>query len=97
METDIIVAVIGAGGNVVSAILAGGIAALIGTRFLSQQVLRQQLKEARSDIAFLLTMEYRHCMKHKENSNKSYFRTIRAEVYEAGAYWSGKHTPDRVK
>jgi len=97
MDNMFVIAIINAGGDVLAAAVAGGVAALIGKRFLSQQVLKKQLEVARNDIAFLLKVERRHCVKHKKFGQKSLFNTVRQEITQEGGYWSGKHTPGRVK
>jgi hypothetical protein len=97
MDRVIIAASISAIGNILAAMLAGIVAALIGTKFLSQQSLKNKRYEAPQDIEYLLTIKKMYCKMHKENGKMFYFKIIRQQASEKGYHWSGKDTPGRVK
>lgn len=97
METEIVVASIGAIGSVISATIAAIAAALIGKRFIDQETLRKKLSIAQEDIAFLLEVERRYGEHLKVHEDQTLKNTIRREVREiTGLRWSGENTAGRV-
>ena len=92
-DPQIIAAVIQGASGIAAAIIAATAAALIGRKFVKQAKLRESLRMAVSDIAFLLAVEAAHCEIHREQSGSSLKLKIREAVRESeGTDYSGKFT-----
>lgn len=79
-------------GTVTAALVAG----IIGVRWLNQQKIEQQLKEAKADIRFLLEVESISAERQTPDKPLSALRKNRSEAKLRGFYWSGKNTKSRV-
>ena len=95
MDAQIIAAIIQSTGTVIAAVVAAGVAGLIGKRLLQQDKLKSDLEVTKKDIAFLLAVEAKHCAKHKEQDGNSYKIKIREDTRQEGFEWSGRFTPSR--
>jgi len=80
-----------------ASIIAALAAAVIGRRFQNQKQLKADLRQALSDIEFLLAVEKQHGELHLEESGQSNIRNVRAKVKNQGFEWSQKFTPGRAK
>ena len=95
MDAQIIAAIIQSTGTVIAAVVAAGVAGLIGKRLLQQDKLKSDLEVTKKDIAFLLGVEAKHCAKHKEQDGNSYKIKIREDARQEGYEWSGLFKPSR--
>jgi hypothetical protein len=97
VETEVLAALIIAGGSILSAVIAATVAGLIGKRFLNKKKLQQDLSCAIQDIDFLMQVEARHCEINVDEGRPSNLRTVRRHVKNSfGHSWSGRFTPGRV-
>ncbi|MBK5931076.1 hypothetical protein [Halochromatium salexigens] len=94
---EITAAAIIGGCTIVASVIAALAAAIIGKQFRNQELLKSDLKEALSDIEFLLHVEKEHGEIHRENFGQSKIRVVRAKVKQAGFFWSQRFTPGRAK
>lgn len=83
-------------GAVLAAMIAGVCAALIGRQFVNQERLREQLRAAQEDVAFLLAVEEEHGKLHVDRGLSNHKQTVRKAVRERGLTWSALFTPARV-
>lgn len=98
METEIIVAAIGALGSILSALAAAVAAALIGRQFIKQEALKKKLAAAQQDVAFLLEVERRYGERLKVYEDSTRKNTVRREVREETYLdWSGSNTFGRIQ
>lgn len=96
MTPDVQVACISAIGSVLSTSIGAAAAALIGRRIINQDNLKKDLKEAISDIGFLLLVESEHCEENKLHQGRSNRQTVR-NLVRARHPWSGRFTPGRIR
>ena len=96
-DPQITAAAIIGGCAVAASVIASISGALIGKRFQDQKKLKEDLREAISDIEFLLAVEEEHGKIHKQNSGSSQLRTVRSKVEGSGLSWSQRFTPGRAK
>lgn len=96
-DPGVAAAAIGGGSTIAASVVAAIAAALIGKKFQKQKQLSADLKEALSDIEFLLAVEREHGEIHRQNAGQSNIRTVRAKVKDAGFGWSQRFTPGRAK
>lgn len=94
---EVIAATIIGGCAVLASTIAAIAAALIGKRFQNQKLLKADLKQAVSDIEFLLAVEKEHGEIHRREKGESNIRTVRAKIKSTGLAWSQRFTPGRAK
>ena len=97
MDTVVQAAGIQATGSIVASVIAAGVAAWIGKRWLNQQKLREQLEVARSDIGFLLEVERQYIDRAKEIAEMPGKNSVRDDAKIAGYSWSGQNVPSKLK
>ncbi|MEM8505094.1 MAG: hypothetical protein AAF716_18305 [Cyanobacteria bacterium P01_D01_bin.1] len=97
MSVEIQAAIISGVFNLASALIAAIAAATIGKAIGDRRKLKETLKTATDDIAFLLEVEALHCDRNKQETGQSLKNTVREEVRELGLNFSGKLTPGRVR
>lgn len=86
-----------AGGNILSAVIPCVVTFVLGKRFLKIVKLKQDYITAMNDIRYLLGVEDLHCREHFESHGKSLRQTIRTAVnVERRLEWSGKYTPSQI-
>ena len=93
MDPVVLSACIGFAGTVISAVVVG----LLGRRWLNQQRIAEQLKEARVDIRLLLEVETIHAAKRNPEHPLTALREGRRLAKERGCQWTGKNTKSRVE
>lgn len=93
MNTSLWAAWIDFAGTVLAAVVAG----LIGVRWLNQQRMGEQLKQARRDIRFLLEVERVHAEARDSAKPTRPLRQARAVCKDRGFSWSGQNTKSRVE
>ena len=93
MDPVVYSAWIGFAGTVISALVVG----LIGRRWLNQQRMAEQLKDARADIRLLLEVESIHAAKRNPEHPLTALREARRLAKERGCRWTGKNTKSRVE
>jgi hypothetical protein len=94
---EVIAAVVIGGCAVLASTIAAIAAAFIGKRFQNQNLLKADLRQALSDIEFLLAVEKEHGEIHRKNTGGSNVRTVRSQVKSTGLEWSRRFTPGRAK
>ncbi|MBK5937908.1 hypothetical protein CCR96_01150 [Halochromatium roseum] len=93
MEPEVLAAWIGFAGT----LIAAWVASLIGKRWLDQERLKGQLKDAKEDIRFLLEVERIQAEKRNPEHPMTALREARRMAKERGLAWSGKHTKSKVE
>lgn len=96
-DSQVVAALILGSCTVLASCIAAAVAALIGRRFLKQEAIKSDLREAISDIAFLLDVEKEHAKIHRQTTGETKVRRVRAKVKTAGLAWSQRFTPGRAK
>jgi hypothetical protein len=94
---EVVAAAIIGGCTIVGSLIAALTASLIGKRFDRQKQLKEDLRQALSDIEFLLAVEKEHGAIHVKGGGQSKIRTVRAIVKSNGLGWSQRFTPGRAK
>ena len=94
MNPEILAALITGFFTVVATVIGAVIALMISRKISKRQKLEEDLKEAVSDIRFLLAVEEAQCEKHREADGESYKNRIRQAVRDdKGLSFSGRFTP----
>lgn len=97
IETDVLVAVIEAGGQILAALIAAIAAGLIGKQFADRKRLMARIALAQQDILFLLEVEKNYGIRIQHHEDSTLKNTVRQEVRaETGLAWSGKNTRSRI-
>lgn len=96
-EPEVLAAMVLGMFTVFATLIAAISAALIGKRFQNQSQIKSDLRQAISDIEFLLEVERKHCEIHRSVSGDSKAKTVRKEIKASGLAWSGRFTPGRAK
>jgi len=92
--SDVVAAAwIGFFGTVLAALIAG----MLGLRWLNQQRTQAQLREARSDIRFLLEVERIHAQSRNPAHPFTALRDARRIARNGGYAWSGKNVRSKVE
>ncbi|MBU3664910.1 MAG: hypothetical protein FGM15_03405 [Chthoniobacterales bacterium] len=80
--------------TVLATVIGAVIALMISRKISKRQKLEEDLKEAVSDIRFLLAVEQAHCGKHRETDGESYKNRTRQVVRDDKRLsFSGRFTP----
>lgn len=93
MSETVAAALIGFAGTVLASLIAG----FLGLRWLSQQRIQAQLREARSDILFLLEIERIHAKARNLAHPTTPLREARRIAKISGYSWSGKNVRSKVE
>ncbi len=80
--------------GVLATVIGALVALMISRKISKRQKLEEDLKEAVSDIRFLLAVEEAHCERHRETDGESYKNRTRQVVRDdKGLSFSGRFTP----
>ena len=94
MNPEIQAAFITGSFGVIATVIGAVVALTISRKISKRQKLEEDLKEAVSDIRFLLAVEEAHCAKHREAGGESYKNRTRQVVRDdKGFSFSGRFTP----
>ena len=93
MSEAVLAAWIGFAGTMLASLIAG----MLGWRWLNQQRMQAQLREARSDILFLLEVERIQAEKRNREHPFTALREARRLARNDGYTWSGKNVRSKVK
>ncbi|MBB1390805.1 hypothetical protein H5185_15475 [Shewanella sp. SG44-6] len=98
MEQNVLIEVIKALSIVTASAIPSLVSYWLGVRLIQRKRLETNLKQAITDLEFLLTVEQFHTREHLETSGKSNRNLIRQAVsLETNLTWSGKFTLSRIK
>jgi hypothetical protein len=94
MNAEIQAAFITGSFGVIATVIGAVVALTISRKISKRQKLEEDLKEAVSDIRFLLAVEEAHCERHRETDGESYKNRTRQVVRDdKGLSFSGRFTP----
>ena len=94
MNPEIQAAFITGSFGVIATVIGAVVALTISRKISKRQKLEEDLKEAVSDIRFLLAVEEAHCERHRETDGESYKNRTRQVVRDdKGRSFSGRFTP----
>lgn len=94
MNPEIQAAFITGSFGVIATVIGAVVALMISRKISKRQKLEDDLKEAVSDISFLLAVEEAHCERHRETDGESYKNRTRQVVRDdKGLSFSGRFTP----
>jgi hypothetical protein len=94
MSPEIQTAFITGSFGVIATVIGAVVALVISRKISKRQKLEDDLKEAVSDIGFLLAVEGAHCERHRETDGESYKNQTRQLVRDdKGLSFSGRFTP----
>lgn len=75
-QPEVIAAIVLGTCTIFATLIAAFAAAKVGKRFQNQKKIKADLREAISDLEFLLAVEKEHCELHRMNTGQSQMRTI---------------------
>lgn len=96
LPAEVQAAYIGAASTLLSTLIAGIIAILVGKQIVKQKKAAERLHVAMSDIEFLLAVEKEHCEFLRNEFDKSLKNTMRDRARELGLQWSGKYSQSKI-
>ena len=86
------------GCTIAATVIAGTVAAVIGAKIQGRKRAEEKLRQAVTDIHFLLEVEQRHVDHNLKQGRSGWRNVVRGEVRaETGLQWSGLFTPGRAQ
>ena len=83
-------AIISSVGSVLAAVIAAGVAAIIGQRFANQKKLRSRIAVLQSDLLFLWAVQQEYSRRYGDKIG------VRDVVRAQGYLWSGRFSPAKL-
>lgn len=83
-------AIISSVGSVLAAVIAAGVAAIIGQRFANQKKLQARIEVLQGDLLFLWAVQQEYSRRYGDKIS------VRDVVRAQGYFWSGRFSPARL-